>query len=193
MKHIYFQLTVVILFFVFLSCHNKQKSDKKQTENTTETKIMAGIPEIDLLKKYPTKEINLQDIAEVTYIPFETNDKSLINAGNLKYIHWQDSTIITYRDKVVHLFNNSGKFINSFNHQGGGKGEYQHIQDMAADFKSGEIYIYDFVIQFRILVYSFNGEYKRTLKLPSDLALDIFNYDTKFLVGADTYSIIEPK
>ena len=39
------------------------------------------IPQIDVNAEYPEKEICLQDIAEVNYIPLETTDNVLLDGG----------------------------------------------------------------------------------------------------------------
>ena len=41
----------------------------------------SGLPQIDVRTDYPEKEICLQDVAEVSYIPLETTDEILLDEG----------------------------------------------------------------------------------------------------------------
>ena len=40
---------------------------------------MSSLPQIDVNASYPEKEICLQDVAKVSYIPLETNDDFLLS------------------------------------------------------------------------------------------------------------------
>ena len=51
-----------------------------------------GIPYLDFNKKYPSKDICLEEIANVSYIPLETTDKSLIQT--ILKIDMSDNIII---------------------------------------------------------------------------------------------------
>ena len=41
----------------------------------------SALPQIDVRTNYPEKEICLQDVAEVSYIPLETTDEILLDEG----------------------------------------------------------------------------------------------------------------
>lgn len=41
----------------------------------------SALPQIDMNADYPEKEICLQDVAEVSYIPLETTDEILLDEG----------------------------------------------------------------------------------------------------------------
>ncbi len=60
-------------------------SEQKQSE----------IPVVDVTKTYPKKEIVLQDIAEVEYIPLETRDDVLID-NNRRIVYCSNDTIIIH-------------------------------------------------------------------------------------------------
>lgn len=193
MNRFYFASLVFVCILVSFSCQNKKKSLKEQEKSVSKVSVTKLFPEIDLQKEYPKKEIKLQDIAEVTYIPFEIDDNGLLSVSTLRLLHWQGDTIITFRNKTVHIFDSSGKFLNSFNCSGGGPEEYQYIQNIAVDFNAREIFVYDHLLRFHILVYSFEGKYKRTLKLSNNLALsNIFDYDANFLFCEDEYNMLDP-
>ena len=54
----------------------------------------AKTPTIDTNKKYPFKEFILNDLADITYIPIETNNDVLINNGINALSHFSDKYII---------------------------------------------------------------------------------------------------
>ena len=56
-------LHVLLLFILLTGCQSGNQ--KPQTGN---------LPVIDLSKNYPKKEIRLQDIADIEYVPLETKD-----------------------------------------------------------------------------------------------------------------------
>lgn len=60
----------------------------------------------------------------------------------------------------------------SFSHAGQGSKEYQYIIGMAVDPKEQEIFIVDYLLKYRMQVYSFTGQYKRTLPIPYKMILN---------------------
>lgn len=77
---------------IFLGClfamscmNNNQNETAAQEASVSEAKpsesseaLNAIFWELDVVKDYPEKTINLEDIAEVRYVPLETTDQSLI-------------------------------------------------------------------------------------------------------------------
>lgn len=145
--------------------------------------VTNSLPVIDLLKEYPKKEIKLQDIAEVNYIPFETSDSALLKGSSFTYMIWQGDTIITRSENTVCFFNSSGKFLHSFDRHGGSSEEYKTLVAMTADFVEKEVFIVDYPLRESILVYSFDGKFKRKLNLPKNTWIFgyLYNHDTNFL------------
>ena len=173
-KQIVFMLLMVIL------CGCQSGSRKSQTYD---------LPVIDISKNYPKKEIRLQDIADIEYIPLETTDDVLLgNLSNLSYV--SDNFIIAWdmSQGSVFTFNRKGKIINSFNHKGQGDKEYFMISSggVIVDEKTDELFLF----ADRILVYSMSGEYKRTLKYPDSLKISskASNFDDETLLVYDEYN-----
>ena len=152
----------------------------------------SGLVEIDVSIQYPVKELCLQDIAKVEYIPLETNDNTLMRSW-AQIVHVSDDYIIASNtsDGDVFVFNGKGKSKISFNHKGQGPMHYNHIQSIAFDEKAKEIFIFDrFSVHPQFLVYAENGDYKRTLACPSDfLARDVFDFDEATLLVYDDYGL----
>lgn len=156
--------------------NNTNRQDGKEdasSEQTQEAKKEQGLVTLDVTKDYPEKKIVLQDLADVKYIPLETKKNALLpnSAGCLGYV--SDSLIVarTSDNKIV-LFNGDGSVRSSFSHVGQGSKEYQYIIGMAVDPKAQEIFIVDYLLKYRMQVYSFTGQYKRTLPIPYKMILN---------------------
>ena len=179
--------------------HEKMEEEKQTIQENisgkSETTAMKQKPteilNIDFKQTYPKKGIDLEEIADVSYIPLETTDRSLVQA--IRQIEISDSIIIIgdYSNAVI-AFDRQGKFLWSFNKQGGGPEEYNTLTTLCVDFNKKEIYILDFYTRYRIMVYSFEGKFIRRLKLdqmvwPSNL----YDYDKEYLIAYDIYNETE--
>jgi hypothetical protein len=140
-----------------------------------------GLPVIDFSKSYPEKEVRLQDIADVEYVPLETTDDLLLS-GEATLSCISDKYIIVYESRFgdIYVFNRNGKIHSRFNRRGGSGQEYLWIKSgVIFDEKTEEIYVCAQSIQ----VYSMNGEYKRTLKINTiEREMKIFNFDDEALL-----------
>ncbi|WP_302395378.1 6-bladed beta-propeller [Phocaeicola coprophilus] len=156
--------------------NNTNRQDGKEdasTEQTQKAKKEQGLVTLDVTKDYPEKKIVLQDLADVKYIPLETKKNALLpnSAGCLGYV--SDSLIVARTsDNEIVLFNGDGSVRSSFRHVGQGSKEYQYIIGMAVDPKAQEIFIVDYLLKYRMQVYSFTGQYKRTLPIPYKMILN---------------------
>ena len=83
-------------------------------------------------KNYSRKEFNLQDIAKVEYIPFETNDNALMGRST-KIFNVSDDYIIAANtiEGDVFVYDGKGKWKYSFNHKGQGPSEYVYLHSIA--------------------------------------------------------------
>ena len=156
--------------------NNTNRQDNKEdasTEQTQKAKKEQGLVTLDVTKDYPEKKIVLQDLADVKYIPLETKKNALLpnSAGCLGYV--SDSLIVARTsDNEIVLFNGDGSVRSSFRHVGQGSKEYQYIIEMAVDPKAQKIFIVDYLLKYRMQVYSFTGQYKRTLPIPYKMILN---------------------
>ena len=189
-----FTTFIFLCLFTFSSCpgsNNKSNEQTKTKEDLVVESIVennAKTPTIDTNKKYPFKEIILNDLADITYIPIETNNHVLINNGINALSHFSDKYIIivNYKSYDCYIFDRNGKIINFFNHKGQGPNEYLNIIGITADEVKKEIYIVDHPQKHRILVYSFDGDFIRTLSLPSNTTIGtIHNFDKETLLCED--------
>ena len=170
--------------------NNTNRQDGKEdasTEQTQKAKKEQGLVTLDVTKDYPEKKIVLQDLADVKYIPLETKKNALLpnSAGCLGYV--SDSLIVARTsDNEIVLFNGDGSVRSSFRHVGQGSKEYQYIIGMAVDPKAQEIFIVDYLLKYRMQVYSFTGQYKRTLPIPFKMILGcILDFSADYLLACD--------
>ncbi len=124
-----------------------------------------GLPSIDVSKSYPKKEIVLQDIANVEYVPLETRDDVLL--GYCQIVPAGKGRVLAYsmRSGDIFIFDTNGKFLNKFNHKGQSGQEYFFISKVIVDSQKDEIFIVDGYKNKNIQVYTMQGKYKRTLKV----------------------------
>lgn len=146
--------------------------------------------EIDVKKEYPKKDIVLNDIAEITYIPLETNDSSVIHPSF--EISLSTDTIITgdYFQSKLFFFNKKGDYLGGFKRCCGQSGtEYHSLNLFTVDYTQQELYVYDDFFLSYILVYDFSGNFKRRIKLPKQVWLrHLYVYDDKNLIGYSKWS-----
>lgn len=147
---------------LFFACN----SPKKQSE----------IPVFDVSKNYPKKEIILQDIADVEYIPLETSDSVLLSQYSTAVPISKDKFLtFDLRKGDVFLFGTDGKLITQFNHKGQSGKEYKYIMQIIPDKEKQELYLFDGSSHHQIQVYDMSGEYKRTVKYDKGLKVSDFN------------------
>ena len=179
-------IKVIICFLavlMFVQC-------KPGTGKNTEGKLVV----IDVTKNYPMKKLYLQDIAEVKYIPLETNDSTLLGLS-FRRLYVSDDYIITINSnnkEDIFVFDGNGKSKFSFNHRGQGPTEYNYVKSLAFDEKAKEMFIFDmFTSTPRILVYAEDGKYKRTLTLIPELKeIEVYNYDDETLLVYDESDVL---
>ncbi|MDR2913889.1 MAG: 6-bladed beta-propeller [Tannerella sp.] len=162
-----------------------------QCKSGTEKNGAGELAEIDVTMDYPRKELYLQDIAKVEYIPFETNDNALMSRS-AKIFYVSDDYIIAANivEGDVFVFDGNGKWKHSFNHKGQGSEEYIYLNSIAFDEKAKEIFVCEwFSSNPKILVYGENGEYNRTLPCPPDFWPNLYNFDDETLFVYDDYGI----
>ncbi|MBO5785025.1 MAG: 6-bladed beta-propeller [Bacteroidaceae bacterium] len=174
-KHILASLALAMLAACYSSGTDKETVEKnnpktevkKEVKSQTKPKKQLAMPVLDMKLRYPKKIIDLQDIADVEYIVLETHEDGL--AGSNYYTTLTDSLIITYNSSNdILIFHRDGRFSHSFNREGGSGKEHSLIsENLCVNPEQKEIYIYESA-RGRIQVYSFDGQYKRTLKVKGD-------------------------
>ncbi len=154
------------------------------------------IPVLDVTKSYPDKNLILQDVAEVEYIPLETREGFLLDEwATIQYM--DDRIMVTNNNKgdIIIFDRNTGKGLRSFNRHGRGPGEYPfpHIGNIAVDSDAGEMFVtlnsHGSGTAYLIYVYDMEGKPLRTIEFDRYRFPGFFhNYDSEhlFFLNSDT-------
>ena len=126
----------------------------------------SAIPQIDMNADYPEKEICLQDIAEVSYIPLDSKDDILFR-GPVRSFSDKGIMILDASNERLLFFNKQGKFLNSVDRKGQGPEEYSMMFSVFVDWDKNEVSVFNSHSQS--VVYSLDGTFKRRLTFESDV------------------------
>lgn len=138
---------------------------------------------VDVTANYPKKELILQDIMDVEYIPLETTDEFLTQ-GLVRDIS-KEYILVTNRNSDGDIFifdRKTGKGIRKINRQGLGAEEYARINEIILDESNREIFVMS--EGNRILVYDLYGGFKRGLNIDREVS-SMYDYDKNNLISYD--------
>lgn len=165
MKQHFFYTALMALLII--GCSSSQQTEKK-------------LPQINLYTSYPEKEIWLQDVAEVEYIPLETTEEMLFK-GDLIFLSKEGIVGLNRKEGEIFVFDNKGKAKCLINRKGGGPEEYAQMVHAIADLKQKELYVLD--PKSRICVYSLDETFKRILETQNTIRdRDICTYTDDLLM-----------
>jgi len=141
------RVLVIILSVVMAGCTGGKQS-------TNELMV------VDVTKRYPKKELILQDFFDVEYIVLETNDEFVTN-GFIKYIG-KDIIVATNTGMLgdIHIFDRNGKGLRKINRRGQGPEEYTSTSHLIVDEDENEMAIVC-IFQQKVLIYDLYGNFKR--------------------------------
>lgn len=134
---------------------------------------------VDVAKDYPPKEVWLQDIADIGYIPLATTDSVLVNSD---FSVVSNDGIVVRGGEVgeILLFDKQGQTLQGrICCQGQGPEEYTAVIFNIVDWQRKEVFIADFTT---LKVYDFSGKYLRTLSRQSIMDLNITDLNRDYLL-----------
>lgn len=183
MKKIVISLLSTIALASGSGCSNAEKNaaaPKEAEDDSTRILTATDIQEIDLLNSYPEKKITIDDIADIRYIPLETNEESVI--GFARKVSFGDDKIFVYdgRGDQILIFDNDGKYLSKINRKDAGPHGYNKITDMTVDFDSQLVYIMDLSYPRKLKAYDFDGYRQKEFTLPLEPSINqmtMFNSD----------------
>lgn len=180
------KIIYLIALSILVGCNGKHSKMETQSNKL----VTIDLSKIDLQEESSPKEIPIQEIADVEYIPMETRSDVLLDGEGLQ-IFVSDSLIVTTnRDGSIFVFNRQGKNLHVFNHVGRGAEEYQSINFMSVGFNPQEIYITDYQQKQKIKVYAFDGTFKRDIQLPDNYVIaQFYEYDQESLIAVNDYDL----
>jgi hypothetical protein len=154
----------------FISCGNKKSLDG------------SSIIEFDINKKYPSKTISLQDIADVEYIILESKDDYLYT--EFEYISENYIIARNQYDREFLFFDKKGRAVTKFSKYGSGPEEYTLAVWTVYCEEDDDLYIFTYFNGIK--VYSQKGVYKRQLNIRKDAQLQfMYDYDKNYLLFYD--------
>ncbi len=166
--------TAICLSAIFFSCAHK--SDKE---------VAVNLPSIDWNEEFPYQKLDLPEIADISYIPLETNDSCLI--GLIGNITIGDSLIAVadLKQKAVFIFDRQGQYLSKVSRRGEGPEEYPFLSNTAVDLRNKEIFVYSLAGN-KIYKYNLDGKFidKFELAQPGKYE-NFYNYDDSTLIAHD--------
>lgn len=145
-------LFLLLGFMLWVGCSsNKKQSALNETSD--------GIPVINLSDNVSkVSSLPLSDAAaKVESVCLEATSESLIGDIYMVQVTDNDIWVRHYKDNRILRFSRSGRFLNKVGNIGQGPGEYVDISESFIDEDHKEIYI----VSTNILVYDFDGNFKR--------------------------------
>ena len=141
---------------------------------------------MDVGKSYPQITIDINDIADVEYLPLGVSNDFLLSEGNVSYFD-DDIIVFAQRTGDIMFFDyRTGKAVKSFNRLGKGNEEYPALafNSIAVDRDKNEVYVNNPQGNC-ILVYDTDGRFKRRLECHDKRYNAIFNFDQDNLLVHD--------
>ena len=153
------------------------------------------LPEIDVTRRFPEREIVLTDIANVTYVHMNARNNDFLFRGTIQYVTENTIIVVDRASGSVLFFSKDGTPKSRFNRLGNGPEEFPSTRfQVIYDEITDEVFIFDFFIPF-IQVYSSSGKHKRRLDLPFGVrTIQMFIFDNESLIVFDenSRSLSEP-
>ena len=174
-KHVRWMSALLVASLLF-GC-----GDGKQKESD-------GLITVDVSKSYPKKELILQDLFDIEYVPLETTDE-MLTEGHIQYIS-DNYMIFKNLGRMageIFIFDRQGKAVRKINRLGQSGEEYLNILGVDYDEETDELFVNSHYSD-KVFVYDSEGNYKRSFDyLDGTLYDPIKILDTERLIAYDDY------
>ena len=174
-KHVRWMSALLVALFLF-GC-----GDGKQKESD-------GLIRVDVSKSYPKKELILQDLLDIEYVPLETTDE-MLTEGHIQYIS-DNYMIFKNLGRMageIFIFDRQGKAVRKINRLGQSGEEYLNILGVDYDEETDELFVNSHYSD-KVFVYDSEGNYKRGFDyLDGTLYDPIKILDEERLIAYDDY------
>ena len=122
-----------------------------------------GLITVDVTKSYPKKELILQDLFDIEYVPLETTDE-MITAGQIQFIgeKYMIFKNLGRMDGDIFFYDRQGKAVRKINRFGKSGEEYLNILGSDYDEVADELFVNSHYLK-KVFVYDSEGNYKRAL------------------------------
>lgn len=174
-KHVCWMSALLVASLLF-GC-----GDGKQKESD-------GLIRVDVSKSYPKKELILQDLFDIEYVPLETTDE-MLTEGHIQYIS-DNYMIFKNLGRMageIFIFDRQGKAVRKINRLGQSGEEYLNILGIDYDEQADELFVNSHYSD-KVFVYDSEGNYKRSFDyLDGTLYDPIKILDEERLIAYDDY------
>ena len=174
-KHVRWMSALLVASLLF-GC-----GDGKQKESD-------GLIRVDVSKSYPKKELILQDLFDIEYVPLETTDE-MLTEGHIQYIS-DNYMIFKNLGRMageIFIFDRQGKAVRKINRLGQSGEEYLNILGVDHDEQADELFVNSHYSD-KVFVYDSEGNYKRSFDyLDGTLYAPIKILDEERLIAYDDY------
>ena len=147
-----------------------------------------GLIRVDVSKSYPKKELILQDLFDIEYVPLETTDE-MLTEGHIQYIS-DNYMIFKNLGRMageIFIFDWQGKAVRKINRLGQSGEEYLNILGIDYDEQADELFVNSHYSD-KVFVYDSEGNYKRSFDyLDGTLYDPIKILDEERLIAYDDY------
>ena len=175
-KHVRWMSALLVASLLFGCGNGKQKESD-------------GLIRVDVSKSYPKKELILQDLFDIEYVPLETTDE-MLTEGHIQYIS-DNYMIFKNLGRMageIFIFDRQGKAVRKINRLGQSGEEYLNILGIDYDEQTDELFVNSHYSD-KVFVYDSEGNYKRSFDyLDGILYNPIKILDTERLIAYDDYS-----
>jgi len=182
------EITILLLMVLFLiitaGCSGNSKSNSQKDDFKTvasKDTFIKVVPRdtfitVDVSKKYPKKELMLQDIMDVEYIALESTDEFVCQGVVLSI----GKEIILIKNSIddgnIYLFDRNGKGLRKINRRGQGPEEYVYYMRCFLDEDNSEIYMDELIRGIK--VYDLQGNFLRNIDKE-------FGWNNKFIFNSE--------
>ena len=174
-KHVRWMSALLVASLLFGCGDGKQKDSD-------------GLIRVDVSKSYPKKELILQDLFDIEYVPLETTDE-MLTEGHIQYIgdNYMIFKNLGRMAGEIFIFDRQGKAVRKINRLGQSGEEYLNILGVDYDEETDELFVNSHYSD-KVFVYDSEGNYKRGFDyLDGTLYDPIKILDEERLIAYDDY------
>ena len=174
-KHVRW-MSVLLVASLLFGCGNGKQKDSD------------GLITVDVSKSYPKKELILQDLFDIEYVPLETTDE-MLTEGHIQYIgdNYMIFKNLGRMAGEIFIFDRQGKAVRKINRLGQSGEEYLNILGVDHDEQADELFVNSHYSD-KVFVYDSEGNYKRSFDyLDGTLYAPIKILDEERLIAYDDY------
>ena len=165
-----------VQYLLFLAIGAIGCSSNRHTED--------AVPFIDVRKTYAEKELNITDLADVSYVHLNADDDDYLYKGRILCVTKNTYVVCDKSSSSILFFSRDGTPKSRFNRLGQGPEEYLGANRILYDEETDDVFLCNYGSNNNyVQVYSSTGEYKRKITFPQNAMLrSLVSFDDKSLL-----------